>query len=128
VNKRNRSDAYVSTEVLDADIYICGSKDRNRASGRLHRLAMTARDLGCSFPGCSHAPGRCQSHHITDYALTRTTSVEDGTLVCGFHHREHAKLGWTCQMINGIPHWTAPRWLDPHQTPRRNRAHQLAPV
>ncbi|KZO93722.1 RNB-domain-containing protein [Calocera viscosa TUFC12733] len=31
VNKRNRSDAYVSTEVLDADIYICGSKDRNRA-------------------------------------------------------------------------------------------------
>ncbi|KAJ3814244.1 SSD1 protein [Lentinula aff. lateritia] len=31
VNKRNRSDAYVATEVLDADIYICGSKDRNRA-------------------------------------------------------------------------------------------------
>ena len=31
VNKRNRSDAYVSTDVLDADIYICGSKDRNRA-------------------------------------------------------------------------------------------------
>ncbi|KAI6164911.1 SSD1 protein [Pisolithus thermaeus] len=26
VNKRNRSDAYVATEVLDADIYICGSK------------------------------------------------------------------------------------------------------
>ncbi|KAH8927584.1 RNB-domain-containing protein [Atractiella rhizophila] len=31
VNKRNRSDAYVSTDSLDADIYICGSKDRNRA-------------------------------------------------------------------------------------------------
>lgn len=31
VNKRNRSDAYVATDVLDADIYICGSKDRNRA-------------------------------------------------------------------------------------------------
>lgn len=31
VNKRNRSDAYISTEVLDADVYICGSKDRNRA-------------------------------------------------------------------------------------------------
>lgn len=32
VNKKNRSDAWVSTEgVLDADIYICGSKDRNRA-------------------------------------------------------------------------------------------------
>ncbi|ODV91698.1 hypothetical protein CANCADRAFT_55517 [Tortispora caseinolytica NRRL Y-17796] len=32
VNKKNRSDAYVSTGgLLDADIYICGSKDRNRA-------------------------------------------------------------------------------------------------
>lgn len=32
VNKKNRSDAWVSTDgILDADIYICGSKDRNRA-------------------------------------------------------------------------------------------------
>jgi len=25
VNKRNRSDAYVATDVLDSDIYICGT-------------------------------------------------------------------------------------------------------
>lgn len=31
MNKKNRSDAYVATDVLEADIYICGSKDRNRA-------------------------------------------------------------------------------------------------
>ncbi|KAI0388816.1 hypothetical protein F5Y17DRAFT_451478 [Xylariaceae sp. FL0594] len=33
VNKKNRSDAYVTTTdgLLDADIFICGSKDRNRA-------------------------------------------------------------------------------------------------
>jgi protein SSD1 len=31
VNKKNRSDAYVTTLDLDADIFICGSKDRNRA-------------------------------------------------------------------------------------------------
>jgi hypothetical protein len=30
-NKRNFSDAYVATEVLDTNIYVCGSKDRNRA-------------------------------------------------------------------------------------------------
>ncbi|MDT4910711.1 MAG: hypothetical protein QOI69_3952, partial [Pseudonocardiales bacterium] len=42
---------------------------------------------------------------------------------CGFHHREHPKLGWTCHMLNGIPHWKAPPWLDPQQTPRRNQAH-----
>lgn len=32
VNKRNRSDAYVTCDELDgSDIYICGSRDRNRA-------------------------------------------------------------------------------------------------
>lgn len=31
VNKKNRSDAYISTDLLDSDIFICGSKDRNRA-------------------------------------------------------------------------------------------------
>ncbi|KAK7528669.1 cell wall biogenesis protein phosphatase Ssd1 [Phyllosticta citriasiana] len=31
VNKKNRSDAYVTSSDLDADIFICGSKDRNRA-------------------------------------------------------------------------------------------------
>ncbi|CAK7271630.1 Translational repressor [Sporothrix epigloea] len=33
VNKKNRSDAYVTTldGLLEADIFICGSKDRNRA-------------------------------------------------------------------------------------------------
>jgi protein SSD1 len=31
VNKKNRSDAYVTSPDLDADIFICGSKDRNRA-------------------------------------------------------------------------------------------------
>ena len=122
-------DARIFPVVLGQEGEILGyGPSSRRVFTEGQRLAMTARDKGCSFPGCTHAPTRCQSHHITDYALTRTTSVEDGTLLCGFHHREHAKLGWTCQMINGIPHWTAPRWLDPHQTPRRNRAHQLAPI
>ncbi|KAL0079563.1 hypothetical protein F4703DRAFT_1932567 [Phycomyces blakesleeanus] len=31
VNKRNRSDAYVFCEEVNTDIYICGSRDRNRA-------------------------------------------------------------------------------------------------
>ncbi|KAF9579141.1 hypothetical protein BGW38_004730, partial [Lunasporangiospora selenospora] len=32
INKRNRSDAYVTVDSLpDGDVYICGSKDRNRA-------------------------------------------------------------------------------------------------
>ena len=75
---------------------------------------MIARDLGCSFPGCTAPPAWCQAHHITDFSLTHRTSVDDGTLLCGFHHREHPRLGWTCRMIDGNPHWTPPHWLDPN--------------
>jgi hypothetical protein len=103
------------------EIIAYGSARRIFTEGQ--RLAMIARDQGCSFPGCTLPPALSQSHHVTDYAITRRTTVADGTLVCGFHHREYEILGYTCQMIGGIPHWTAPRWIDPSQTPRRNRAH-----
>jgi hypothetical protein len=87
------------------------------------RIAMIARDRGCSFPGCTVGPMWCEAHHIVDWEITRRTSVDDGTLLCGFHHREFERLGWSCKQIDGIPHWSAPRWIDPERTPRRNRAH-----
>ncbi|MDQ2749495.1 MAG: HNH endonuclease [Actinomycetota bacterium] len=116
-------DARIFPVILDdtGEIKDYGPARRIYTEGQ--RLAMIARDHGCSFPGCTQPPSRCQSHHITDYSITRRTSVHDGTLLCGFHHREHPKLGWTCRMISGTPHWTPPRWLDPQQTPRRNQAH-----
>jgi hypothetical protein len=97
--------------------------DTHRIFTQNQRLAMTARDGGCSFPACDVPPAWCQAHHVTDYAITRHTRVDDGTLLCGYHHREHPNLGWTCTMLDGIPHWTPPRWIDPEQTPRRNRMH-----
>ena len=35
----------------------------------------------------------------------------------------HQKLGYHGLMINGVPHWLAPTWIDPEQVPRRNHAH-----
>lgn len=87
------------------------------------RLAMIARDHGCSFPGCDVPPQWCQSHHITDHTAGGPTSVDNGTLLCSFHHREHTTLGWTCHMTRGVPHWTPPTWIDPTQTPQRNHIH-----
>jgi hypothetical protein len=40
-------------------------------------------------------------------------------VVCGFHHREFERRGWTSVMINNIPHWRPPDWIDKHQTPLR---------
>jgi len=92
------------------------------------RLAMIARDQGCSFTCCTAPALWTEAHHITDYALGGKTSVDNGTLLCRFDHDNHVKNGWTCQMINGTPHWTPPTWIDKTQTPRRNHAHNPIPV
>jgi hypothetical protein len=117
-------DAQIIPVVLGKAKNIEAYGDTHRIFTKNQRLAMIARDGGCTFPGCSAPPAWCQAHHVTDFHLTRHTRVDDGALVCGFHHREHPNLGWQSIMLDGIPHWTPPRWIDPTQTPRRNRMHQ----
>ena len=90
------------------------------------RLAMIARDKGCSFPGCTVAPQWCEAHHITEWQFGRRTSIDDAALLCGYHHREFEHLGWECVMVDGIPHFVPPRWLDGERTPIRNTAHDIA--
>jgi Domain of unknown function (DUF222) len=87
------------------------------------RLALAARDQGCSFPGCDVPPAWTEAHHVKEFQHGGPTAVDNLTLLCGFHHREHQKLGWTCAMTNGSPHWTPPTWIDPDQVPRQNHAH-----
>ncbi len=85
-------------------------------------VALAARDRGCSFPGCDRPPSHCQRHHITDWANGGPTDIDNLTLLCGYHHREHAKRGWQCVMLNGLPHWRPPAWLDP--TPNTHPQHE----
>ena len=93
------------------------------------RLAMIARDKGCSFPGCTTGPQWCQANHVTEWQYGKRTTVDDGALLCGFHHREFGNLlGWACIMLNRIPHYIPPHWLDPNQTPQRNTIHDVFPA
>jgi hypothetical protein len=118
-------DARVMAVVLDRLRAVTHYSSTRRIFTRSQRLAMTARDRGCTFPGCAAPPGWCEAHHVTDYAETGTTSIDDGTLVCGYDHRERINQGWTTTMINGRPYWIPPRWLDPDQRPIRNTLHDL---
>jgi hypothetical protein len=106
-------DARIVPIVFDRARRVLAQGHAQRLFSESQRLAMAARDLGCSFPGCDAPPAWCQAHHVTDYAITRRTSIEDGTLLCGFHHREFERLGWHCVMTNGLPHWIPPWWVDP---------------
>jgi len=97
--------------------------DQHRLFTEQQRLAMFARDKGCSYWGCDAPIAWTQAHHVTDYAITRRTSVDDGALACTANHATFEKMGWKSIMHNGKPHWVPPSWVDPEQRPRINHLH-----
>ena len=122
---RIAAEADVIPVVLnDAGGIIAHGRTRRTASPA-QRFALTARDGGCSFPGCDTPPAWTQAHHIVAWADGGLTNLENLTLICGFHHREFERQGWVCDLIDRVPWWTPPTWIDPAQTGRRNETHHL---
>jgi hypothetical protein len=89
------------------------------------RRALAARDGGCSFPNCTVPPAWCEVHHVTPWVDGGRTDIDEMTLACDFHHDNHENAGWTCQMIDKVPNWIPPPWIDPDRMPRRNTAHHV---
>jgi hypothetical protein len=82
--------------------------------------ALFARDRGCTFPTCDQPAQWCDAHHVIAWIDGGHTDIDNLTLVCGYHHRNFARMGWTCRFVSGIPEWIPPRHVDPDQQPRRN--------
>jgi hypothetical protein len=110
--------------VIDKVKGITAYSSTQRLFTEQQRLAMDARDRGCTFPDCPEPPGRCHIHHLRDYNGTNTR-VDNGALVCGHDHREQVKQGWRAKQINGRIAWVPPRWIDPDQEPRFNLLHHI---
>ncbi len=91
-----------------------------RLHTRAQRLALTARDKGCSRPGCTMPAAWTECHHVKFWATNGRTSVKSGALVCTYdHHLVHGGR-WKILMHHGLPYWLAPPEVDPTRTPRRN--------
>ena len=78
---------------------------------KTQRQALAARDGGCTFPGCDRPPGWCEAHHWrTRWADGGQTRLEDGVLICPFHHRTVHESGWAIRMspVDGHPEYKAP--------------------
>jgi hypothetical protein len=104
--------------------HILAYSSTHRIFTEQQRLALIARDKGCSFPGCDAPPQYCEAHHVTEFQQSRRTSVDDAALLCAHHHDHFEAMGWRVQITDGLPTWTPPAWIDPDQHPIRNRMHE----
>ena len=106
----------------DAGGVLAYGRDRRLASTG-QRLALAARDGGCSFPGCDRPAAWTEVHHILAWLSGGTTDLDNMCLLCRFHHREFERRGWEAVMIEAVPHWIPPAFIDPDRRPIRNTAH-----
>jgi Domain of unknown function (DUF222)/HNH endonuclease len=51
------------------------------------RAALTVRDRGCVFRGCTRPPRRCHAHHVIDWRDAGPTDVDNLVFLCAYHHR-----------------------------------------
>ncbi|WP_313818137.1 HNH endonuclease signature motif containing protein [Citricoccus sp.] len=84
------------------------------------RRAITARDGGCTAPGCSIPAPWCEAHHIHHWEDGGPTSVENGALLCSHHHHAVHAGAWEISVRRGVPWFVPARYLDPERRPRRN--------
>ncbi len=74
------------------------------------RLALTARDGGCVFPGCDAPPRWCDAHHLDHFVRDHgRTDLPVLASLCRYHHRITHRPGWTMHATHdGWFWWTTP--------------------
>jgi hypothetical protein len=83
--------------------------------------ALVARDVGCVFAGCTRPASWCQAHHLRHWCDGGKTSLENGALLCDFHHDQVHHHGWQIRLgPDRHPELIPPPWIDPLQQPQRN--------
>jgi hypothetical protein len=66
-----------------------------RYANRHQRRALTIRDGGCVFPGCTRPAHWCDAHHVDEWDDGGATDLENMALLCRHHHRVTHRPGWT---------------------------------
>ena len=88
------------------------------------RAAIAARDDGCIIPGCTIPARWCEVHHVIPWQQNGPTNIDNGTLLCWYHHHTIDTAGWKVRMVGGRPQVRGPLLWDPTQTWRPARSHR----
>lgn len=123
--------------ACDADIIpaLLGTKGEVLDLGRktrlfttAQRLALVARDQGCTFPNCTIPAPWCEAHHVTYWNHGGLTTTSNGALLCSHHHHLIHKDQWSITITDGTPAFIPPPHIDPKQRPQRNRYFKPPPL
>jgi hypothetical protein len=123
--RRIACDAQIIPAVLGGDGQVLDLGMSRRLFTGAVRRALVLRDGGCAFPGCDRPASWCEAHHLKGFADGGPTSVDNGVLLCGFHHRLIHHSEWEVRLgADRLPDFIPPAHLDPLRRPRRNIFHR----
>lgn len=106
-NRGANSYLVVFDNMKEIPLYLGKAAPRLATAGQ--RLALFAKEGGCSFPDCDQPADRCDIHHHNPFAVHRRTDITDLTHGCFGHHPLAGPGGWTNSVDeNGVVHWHPP--------------------
>jgi hypothetical protein len=96
------------------------------------RMALFAKDRGCTSPGCRNPISWTEIHHTKPWAEGGKTDIDVLAPACPPHHKMigPGEDQWQTVMLRDGPDagrvaWIPPTYIDPEQQPRINRAHHV---
>jgi hypothetical protein len=113
----------------DGEVLHLGGKERFFSPTQ--RRAIAARDETCIIPGCTIPARWCEIHHVIPWQHYGKTDIDNGVLLCWYHHHSIDTSGWQIRMVNGHPEVMAPAWLGGtgqwHRTTPHRATHPTKP-
>ena len=105
------------TVILDEYGAVIALGSPRRGFTPQQRKAIGARDgYVCAAPGCGTPGDWCEVHHVKPDAEGGPTEVDNGVLLCWYHHRTLGRSGWEIRINDGVPEFKPPPWINPDGT------------
>jgi hypothetical protein len=78
--------------------------------------ALAVRDGGCVWPGCGAPAAWAEGHHVDEYEKDDgPTDIDNGVLLCRYHHHKLHRSGFQLKMFDARPHMLLTPAMDPAQ-------------
>jgi hypothetical protein len=103
-------DGGIQPVFLGPDGQIVALDIKQRAFSRAQKLAIIARD-GPTCKECDIPASAAEVHHVIPWSEGGKTVVDNGVILCWYHHRLMHAGEWRIEMVNGKPVTIPPDWM-----------------